>query len=149
MFRLRAFLLMLAPLTTLLLACGKSTASGSAACGLAAVAGPTTLLTEFGVPHQTLGEAPDQLPGRLVARIVAGPSLPAVVGRADSTWVIGLDGPVPPKAKPGFGVMVLDPAGRARGVMIYEGPPVEGAPPIGTVSVGAATIPLIGIQLDP
>jgi hypothetical protein len=33
--------------------------------------------------------------------------------------------------------------------MLYEGTPVEGAPQIGTVSVGNTTVPLIGIQLDP
>jgi hypothetical protein len=33
--------------------------------------------------------------------------------------------------------------------MLYEGRSVEGAPQIGTVSVGSMTIPLIGIQLDP
>ena len=55
----------------------------------------------------------------------------------------------PRAAKPGFGVLVLDPAGTARGVMLYEGASVEGAPPIGSVSVGAASVPLIGIQLDP
>jgi hypothetical protein len=32
---------------------------------------------------------------------------------------------------------------------VYEGRPVEGAPEIGTVSIGNASIPLIGIQLDP
>jgi hypothetical protein len=33
--------------------------------------------------------------------------------------------------------------------MLYEGTPVEGAPQIGTVTVGATTLPLIGIQVDP
>jgi hypothetical protein len=56
---------------------------------------------------------------------------------------------VPPKVKPGFGVLVLDRGGKARGVMLYEGVPVEGAPQIGTVSMGNGTVPLIGIQLDP
>jgi hypothetical protein len=71
------------------------------------------------------------------------------VGRSDSLWVIGVDGSLPPKVKAGFGVLVLDRSGKAQGVMLYEGAPVEGAPPIGTVSVGNATVPLIGIQLDP
>lgn len=121
----------------------------SAACGLASLAGPTALLGQFNVPDQTLGSSPRTLPERLVVRFVAGPAYPAIVGRADSLWIIGLQGTVPPKVKPGFGVLVLDPDGRARGVVLYEGTPVEGAPEIGRVSVGDHTVPLIGIQLDP
>jgi hypothetical protein len=133
-----------------LAACDKPAAgAGSATCGLAAVAGPTALLNEFGVPRQTLGTAPTRLPERLVARLAAGPSFPAIVGRSDSTLVIGIEGTLPPNAKPGFGVLVLDPSGRARGVMLYEGLPVEGAPQIGMASIGAITLPLIGVQTDP
>jgi len=130
-------------------ACGRPADRGSAACGLAALAGPTALLTQFSVPRQTLSTPPRDLPERLVARVVAGPALPAVVGRSDSLLLIGVDGAVPPTVKPGYGVLVLDTLAKARGVMLYEGAPVEGAPPIGTVTVGAATLPLIGIQLDP
>lgn len=121
----------------------------SAACGLAALAGPTALLGQFGIPDQTLASPPRTLPERLVVRLVAGQAHPAIVGRADSLWIIGVQGQLPPNVKPGFGVLVLDQNERARGVMLYEGTPVEGAPEIGTVSVGDATVPLIGIQLDP
>ena len=131
-----------------LAACDQSGRSGSAACGLAAVAGPTVLLNQFGVPRHTLGVAPERLPERLVARLAAGPSFPAIVGRSDSTWVIGIEGALPSTAKPGYGVLVVEPSGRARGVMVYEGLPVEGAPQIGTVSIGTATLPLIGVQAD-
>jgi len=130
-------------------ACGRPADRGSAACGLAALAGPTALLTQFSVPRQTLSTPPRDLPERLVARVVAGPALPAVVGRSDSLLLIGVEGAVPSTVKPGYGVLVLDTLAKARGVMLYEGAPVEGAPPIGTVTVGAATLPLIGIQLDP
>jgi hypothetical protein len=51
--------------------------------------------------------------------------------------------------KPGFGVLVLDSGEKARGVVLYEGTPVEGAPEIGRVSLGDKTVPLIGIGLDP
>jgi hypothetical protein len=80
---------------------------------------------------------------------VAGPAYPAIVGQSDSLWVIGVEGALPPNVKPGFGVLILDQDSKARGVMLYEGTPVEGAPQIGTVSVGELTVPLIGIQLDP
>ena len=130
-------------------ACGRPADRGSAACGLAALAGPTALLTQFSVPHQTLSSPPRNLPERLVTRVVAGPALPAIVGRSDSLLLVGVEGAIPPAVKPGYGVLVVDTGAKARGVMLYEGTPVEGAPPIGTVTVGAATLPLIGIQLDP
>jgi hypothetical protein len=120
----------------------------AAACGLAAVAGPTALLAQFGIPDQTLASPPRNLPERLVVRQVAGQAYPAIVGRADSLWIIGLQGRLPATIKPGYGVLIQDPAGKPAGVMLYEGTPVEGAPEIGSVSVGAGTVPLIGIQLD-
>jgi len=121
----------------------------SAACGLASLAGPTALLGQFSIPDQTLGTPPRTLPERLVVRLVAGPAYPAIVGRADSLWIIGVEGSLPPNVKPGFGVLILDPAEKVRGVVLYEGTPVEGAPEVGRVSVGDITVPLIGIQLDP
>jgi hypothetical protein len=127
----------------------ESEAAGSAACGLAALAGPTALLSQFSVPDQTLGSPPRQLPERMVVRLVAGPAYPAIVGRADSLWIVGVEGSLPPKVKPGFGVLILDQSGKARGTLLYEGTPVEGAPEIGTVTMGSETVPLIGIQLDP
>jgi hypothetical protein len=142
----------LLPALLLALACGRSadrTTSGSAACGLASLAGPTALLGQFSVPEQTLASPPRQLPERMVVRLVVGPAYPAIVGRSDSLWVIGVEGALPANVKPGFGVLVLDRSGKSRGTMLYEGTPVEGAPQVGTVSVGNATVPLIGIQLDP
>ncbi|HEX2249226.1 MAG TPA: hypothetical protein VHH32_02705 [Gemmatimonadales bacterium] len=136
----------------LLLGCNRSpdgNSAGSAACGLAALAGPTALLGQFSVPNQTLGSPPRQLPERMVVRLVAGPAYPAIVGRADSLWIIGVEGRLPPKVKPGFGVLIMDQSGRTRGTLLYEGTPVEGAPEIGTVTMGDETVPLIGIQLDP
>lgn len=136
----------------LILGCGRSPdkgPAGAATCGLAALAGPTALLSQFSIPNQTLGTPPRDLPERLVVRLVAGPAYPAILGRSDSLWVVGVEGSLPPNLKPGFGVLVLDQSGKARGVLLYEGTPVEGAPQIGTVSVGNATVPLIGIQLDP
>lgn len=121
----------------------------SAACGLAALAGPTALLAQFGIPDQTLASPPRNLPERLVVRQVAGQAYPAIVGRADSLWIIGLQGQLPANVKPGYGVLIQDLSGKAEGVLLYEGTPVEGAPEIGSVSVGEGTVPLLGIQLDP
>lgn len=139
-------------LCLLLAACNRSSggaSGGSAACGLAALAGPTALLGQFEIPDQTLGSPPRNLPERLVVRLVAGPAYPAIVGRSESSWIIGVEGALPPNVKPGFGVLILDQNEKARGVLLYEGAPIEGAPEIGSVSVGNTTVPLIGIQLDP
>ncbi len=131
-----------------LTACGDGR-SRAAPCGIAALAGPTALLTQFSVPRQTLSTPPAHLPERLVVRLVAGPAYRGIVGRSDSLWIVGVDGALPAGIKPGFGVLVLDPKGSARGVMLFEGSTVEGAPVLGNVSVGSASLPLIGIQVDP
>ncbi len=130
--------------------CGVREGSGRAGCGIAALAGPTLLLSEFNVPNQTLGMPPATLPETLVARFAAGPPYPAFVGRTnDTTWVIGVEGAIPEHVDPAYGVLVLDLDGTARGIMIYEGATVSGAPEIGQVSIGPKMVPLIGIQLDP
>ncbi len=144
--RVAGLLTVFLPLT--IAACGSDRAAG-APCGIAALAGPTSLLTQFSIPQQTLGAPPQHLPERLVVRLVAGPAYRGTVGRTDSLWIVGVDGKLPPTVKPGVGVLVLNQAGKARGVMLYEGPPVEGAPVIGQVSIGTTTVPLIGIQVDP
>jgi hypothetical protein len=128
---------------------GSSDGRPSAACGLAALAGPTALLGQFGVPDQTLVTPPGRLPERLVVRHVAGDAYPAIVGRAESQWIIGVQGQLPSNVQPGFGVLIQDLNGRTVGVMLYEGTPVEAAPELGTVSIGNTTVPLIGIKLDP
>jgi hypothetical protein len=135
-------------LVALVAACGDDRPHG-APCGIAALAGPTALLTQFSVAHQTLGTPPSGLPEKLVVRLVAGPAYRAIVGRSDSLWIIGVDGALPPGTKPVFGVLVLDLKGKARGVVLYETATVQGAPPIGNVSVGNVSVPLVGIQVDP
>lgn len=134
--------------STLVAACSPGPRSG-AACGIAYIAGPSSLLEQFGVPRQTLSVAPAKLPERLVVRLVAGPAVTGVVGRADSSIVIGVDGALPANAAPQFGVLVVDPSEQTRGVMLYEAPPVDGAPTIGTINIGSHTIPLLGLQVDP
>jgi len=123
---------------------------GGGACGITAIAGATMLLQEFGTPGQTLSEPPASLPPRLVARVAAGPAFEGVVGRtSDSSWVIGVEGSIPERIHPGFGVLILDRAGATRGVMIFESEPIRGAPFIGKVAMDTLMLPLLGIQLDP
>jgi hypothetical protein len=129
--------------------CGGSDRARAASCGIASVAGPTVLLGEFGVPRQTLSMPPTRLPERLAVRLVAGPAYRGIVGRADSLVVIGVEGTLPANVRPGFGVLVVDKGGAARGVLLYEGAPVENAPILGTVSIGSTDVPLLGVQVDP
>jgi hypothetical protein len=130
-------------------ACGKADRPATAACGIASLAGPTLLLSEFAVPGQTLATAPERLPEQIAVRAVAGPVYRGIIGRADSLLIVGVEGTLPAAIKPGFGVLIVDQGGTARGALLFEGGPVENAPIIGTVSMGSLSLPLIGIQLDP
>lgn len=138
----------LAPVLMLGAACGGSDDRVPATCGLAAVAAASSLLEQFTIPNRTLAAPPASLPERTVARVVADGAFPAVVGRADTLLVIGVEGN-PSGAAPGFGVLVVDGSEQVQGVMLYEGSPIPGAPRLGEVSVGASTVPLIGVQADP
>ena len=132
----------------LLAACGGSEGRVPATCGLAGVAAASTLLEQFTIPNRTLASPPAALPERTVARVVAGGAFPAVVGRTDSLLVIGVEGN-PSGATLGFGVLVVDGAEQVQGVVLYEGDPIPGAPRLGDVSLGAVSVPLIGVQADP
>ena len=117
-------------------------------CGVAALAAASNLLEQFTIPNQTLAAPPGTLPGRLVARVIADGAFPAVVGRTDSLLVIGVEGNPPAGVRLGFGVLVVDTQDRVMGMALYEGDPIPGAPRLGEVSVGGASIPLIGVQVD-
>ncbi|MFN0178891.1 MAG: hypothetical protein ACKVZ0_08825 [Gemmatimonadales bacterium] len=114
-------------------------------CGITALAGPTLLLEEFTKPGTTLAAVPDGMPPSLVVRLVAGEAQRAVVGRTDTGWIIGVDGPLPSTGKPGFGVLLVDRVAGPQGVLIYDGLPIPGAPLLGSVNLGTADIPLIGL----
>jgi len=60
-----------------------------------------------------------------------------------------VEGKFSPDDMPGFGVLIVDPSATVRGLMLYTGDPLRGAPHLGQVSVGDRMIPLIGIRLDP
>lgn len=135
-----------------LAACGGAGEGSRTTCGLAAVIGPQSLLSQFGVPRQTLSVAPDSVPGKLVARVAGGPAFSAIAGRsaeADSLLLIGVEGAPPDMFALGFGVLATAPGGDVRGLVLYEGLPVERAPSIGTVTFGPSSAPLIGVEADP
>lgn len=116
-------------------------------CGIAAVAGPAMLISEFGTAGAPLSVAPPSLPARIVARFVAGPAAMALVGQRGDSLEIGVEGGTPAGTTPGFGVLVMAPDGTAQGVLIYEGTPVLGAPVLGSVTAGATRAPLLGITV--
>jgi hypothetical protein len=103
------------------------------------------LLEQFRVPRQTLSAVPAGLPERMVARAAAGPAYPAIVGRVDSMLAIGVEGTLPAGVELGYGVLVLGTADVAKGVVLYQGDVIPGAPVLGTVSMGSAVQPLIGL----
>jgi len=135
-------------LLTLLVAASCGERSGSAGCGIASLAGAVMILDQFSVPGQTLSETPQNLPEVLAIRVAAGPVVRGLVGQADSAVVIGVDEPIPPTPIPGFGVLITSLAGEPRGVILYEGSPIPGAPQLGTVQITDRSIPLIGLRAD-
>jgi hypothetical protein len=132
-----------------LLALGCSGKDTPPPCGMSRVLGPSLLLSEFSQAGQTLATPPARLPEHMVVRFVAGPAVSAIAGRADSLWVIGVNGTVPADISPGYGVLVLDLEETPLGVLLYEGQAIDGAPILGSVSLGPRVLPLIGIRVDP
>lgn len=126
-------------------ACGSG---GSVACGITAIAGATVLLDQFSTPRQTLSAAPVTAPEIIPVRIAAGPALRGLVSLVEAGWAVTVEGDLPPNSSAGFAVLVLDLSGQPRGVMLYSGAQVSGAPIIGVVRVGNVEAPLLGIRAD-
>ena len=142
----RAFSPLLAAVIVLA-GCGSKN-SGNYACGISAVAGHSLLLEEFTRPGKTLSAPPTDLPGMLPVRVALGPAYRAVVGRADSLLIIGLEGTLPATPAVDWGALIVSPAGTAQGVLLYQGDPIQGAPRIGTLNAGTRNLPLIGLTTD-
>ncbi len=138
--RTLALLSLILPLAS----CGLS--SRGTRCGIAALAGPTMLLEEFTKPGTTQSAVPAKMPPVLPVRMVAGQAQRGLVGKADSGWIVGVDGPFPDRPVPGFGVLLSDPVLGVQGVLLYEGLPIPGAPTLGAVHIGLRVVPLIGLE---
>ena len=107
------------------------------------------LLDEFAKPSQTLSAPPGQAPEVVAVRVAAGPAYRGLVRTvADSAWIVNVEGQIPSVMVPKFGVVIVGPDGAPRGVMLYDTPPVAGAPSIGSVTVGPLTLPLLGLQTN-
>jgi hypothetical protein len=139
----------LAPLLGYALLAGCRSREGDPACGITALAGATVLLDQFREPGQTMSEAPTGPPSIIPVRVAAGPAFRGRVGLDEAGWAITVEGDLLPTAGvPGFGVLVVGADGVARGVMVFSGRPVRGAPIIGRVLVGALDVPLLGLQTE-
>jgi hypothetical protein len=132
-------------LLLVLTACGRSAGTN---CGIVGLAGPSLLLEEFTKQGHTLGAVPSTMPERLVVRMAAGPVYPAIVGKTDTSWVIGIDAPLPDRPRPGFGVLVVDPSLGVRGLLLYEGTPMPRAPVLGVVNAGTLNVPFHGLRAN-
>lgn len=134
-----------APIALLLLA-GCSLSERATRCGIAALAGPTMLLEEFTHPGKTMATVTVPMPEVLPVRIAVGAAQRGLVGQTDSTWIVGVDGPFPPLPEKGFGILLVDPVVGPRGVLLYEGNPIRGAPILGSVHVSDRVLPMIGLR---
>ena len=137
----------LLPLLLFGIACAPAN-RGDSACGITALAGATMLLDQFAVPQTTLSVPPLTAPQFLAVRLAAGPAYRGLVSTADSSWAVKVEGDLPQGVIPGFGVLITSSDGVARGVMLYTGKKVQGAPVIGTVTMGALSLPLVGLKTD-
>lgn len=145
LFRMRS----VAPLLVLALAAsGCAERRGSTLCGIAMLAGPAVIIDQFAVPRQTLSVPPSTLPEVISVRFAADAVVRGIVGMADSLMVIGVDQPMPGTGAPGFGVLVTDLRGEVKGVMVFEGDPIPGAPRLGTIHVANRSAPLLGVRMD-
>jgi len=117
-------------------------------CGMTALAGATMLLDQFSVPRQTLSEAPVEPPPILPVRIAAGPARRGLVSLEGPGWVVTVEGDIPAETLPGFGVLVVDEGGSARGVLLFSGLPIRGAPGIGRVRAGELDLPMLALRTD-
>src|SRR5258708_14263371 len=138
-----------------LAACGPR--SGSPACGLAQLAGPTLILQRLGDTRALLLDAPRGLPDRLPLRIVGyGDQNTILVGYQQGQLVLRTDRDTLPAVftnkagtdSTGYALLVADDStNRVEGALVYESQrPGASPPPPGTLRHGPPTIPLFGVK---
>ncbi len=149
----RAAVITLAALT----ACGPR--SGSPACGLAQLAGPTLILQRLGDTRALLLDAPRGLPDRLPLRIVGyGDQNTMLVGYQQGQLVLRTDRDTLPAVftnkagtdSTGYALLVADDStNRVEGALVYESQrPGASLPRLGSLSDGSRTIPVFGVKVD-
>jgi len=141
-----------------LAACG-GPRSGSPACGLAQLAGPTLILQRLGDARALLLDAPRGLPDRLPLRIVGhGDQTTMLVGYQQGQLVLRTDGDTLPAIftnkggndSTGYALLVADDStNRVEGALVYESQrPPASFPHLGSLTDGSRTIPLFGVKVD-
>lgn len=141
-----------------LAACG-GPRSGSPACGLALLAGPTLILQRLGDARALLLDAPRGLPDRLPLRIVGhGDQTTMLVGYQQGQLVLRTDGDTLPAVftksagndSTGYALLVADDStNRVEGALVYESQrPGASFPRLGSLTDGSRTIPLFGVKVD-
>lgn len=140
---------LLPTLALVVAACGPAREGGASVCGITALAGSTMLLDRFSTPQTALSVPPMRAPEALPVRVAAGPAFRGLVSPgADSTWAVTVEGAMPNDIQPGFGVLVVGLDGAPRGVMLYVGQRIAGAPVIGRVAISGSQVPLLALQTD-
>lgn len=135
-------------LAFLLAACGKSSGSGSAACGIASLTAPLAVKEAFARGNM-LDVIPDSVPSSLPVRVVAGPLIDGFLQHRDSTGLaFNIEGTIPAGAVPGYGVLLVDPQTRPIGILLFDGHAVAQARVLGSVTVRGTALPLLGIRVD-
>ena len=141
-----------------LAACG-GPRSGSPACGLALLAGPTLIVQRLGDARALLLDAPRGLPDRLPLRIVGhGDQSTMLVGYQQGQLVLRTDGDTLPAVftnkggndSTGYALLVADDStNRVEGALVYESQrPPASFPHLGSLTDGSRTIPLFGVKVD-
>jgi len=134
-------------LALLLVACTEGDPENNPVCGIAAMAGASMVLQQFGVPGKILEEIPDGVGGVVPARVVGFGSARALAAAGPEGAVLGYEGPGFPRT-PGFGlVLVEDSLEVFQGVLIFDTDPPRGVPQLGTISSTTSTIPLYGLRV--
>ncbi|HXI34612.1 MAG TPA: hypothetical protein VNH63_11060 [Gemmatimonadales bacterium] len=139
-------------------ACG-GPRSGSPACGLALLAGPTLIVQRLGDARALLLDAPRGLPDRLPLRIVGhGDQSTMLVGYQQGQLVLRTDGDTLPAVftnkggndSTGYALLVADDStNRVEGALVYESQrPPASFPHLGSLTDGSRTIPLFGVKVD-
>ena len=87
---------------------------------------------KFTRPGKTLSAPPSELPAALPVRVALGPCSAPSPAAPTACSIVGLEGTLPPTPAVDWGVLIVSPAGKAEGVLLYQGDPIQGAPRLGT-----------------
>jgi len=134
-------------------ACGRggSSSSGSPACGIAALAGPSLVVSQLGNARAVLTDPPRGVPDSLPALVIQQKSrdFGAVIVTRDAegkTSMLYRGNGFPAR---GYGLLVVDDTSqRAMGVMVLDQEEPQRHPAIGSIIGGGAALNLYAVRVD-